>query len=164
MLESRDETGELSPPSASPNGDLEGPSENTPAPTPTPAPPTATPTPHLRLSDSEIGALVAQRDQCRQARDFQEADRIKCVLGGQCVVITDIAYKQGGGSTWAYSSMLKATVETKFMHLCHSSYDLLATGTPEEVLVAAFNDMLRLQCYGFSTRAEEELGTEQSGK
>jgi SAM-dependent methyltransferase len=52
------------------------------------------------LGEEEIERLVNERAQLRRLRQFDSADEIKAKLESFGVMLSDIPYRQGGGSTW----------------------------------------------------------------
>jgi SAM-dependent methyltransferase len=52
------------------------------------------------LDDNVIEGLIEQRAQYRRTREFEKADEIKQKLENSGIMLSDIPYKLGGGSTW----------------------------------------------------------------
>jgi SAM-dependent methyltransferase len=74
------------------------------------------------LSDEEIEKLVSDRADLRRLRQFDSADEIKSKLESFGVMLSDIPYRLGGGSSW--TRKLDPLEELSLINLSKEVYEL----------------------------------------
>jgi hypothetical protein len=99
----------------------------------------------MHLDTFDIENLVNQRIRLRKEREYTKADEIKIFLERNDIVLTDLPFKEGGGTIWTVKSSFhlkkpmfdESWIPSSFMEFCHQLYDFRRTGLikkDEEVL------------------------------